>query len=203
MKKKKLIELAATVSLLAVIGVGSTLAYFTDNTSATNVITMGHVDITLTEETDDEDVSSKEDCGLVYKDVVPGDVLSKKPVIRVDAESEDCYLRVEITVADLDGEQTKELLSGIDIGENWKLGNDGYFYYQSVFVADKSNEDNNKLPLFTKVTIPDAWGNEVAEKTFTIKITAEAIQADNFTPETEDGTIISWGEVDIEKYKAQ
>lgn len=203
MKKKKLIVLAATVSLLAVIGVGSTLAYFTDNTSATNVITMGHVDITLTEETDDEDVSSKEDGGLEYKDVVPGDVLSKKPVITVDAESEDCYLRVEITVADLDEEKTKELLSGIDIGENWKLGNDGYFYYQSVFVADKSNEDNNKLPLFTKVTIPDAWGNEVAEKTFTIKITAEAIQADNFTPETEDGTIISWGEVDIEKYKAQ
>ena len=49
MKKKSLVSLLAAVSLVAVVGVGSTLAYFTDSDVATNVVTMGHVDIVLTE----------------------------------------------------------------------------------------------------------------------------------------------------------
>ena len=42
---------------------------------------------------------------------------------------------------------------------------------------------------FTAVTIPEKWDNTVADKEFTINITAEAIQADNFTP-NKTGTVI-------------
>ncbi len=47
MKKKKILTMVAAVALVAVIGVGATLAYFTDKDSKTNVVTMGKVDIDL------------------------------------------------------------------------------------------------------------------------------------------------------------
>ena len=46
MKKKSIITMVAALAFVGAIGVGSTLAYFTDNDAATNVVTMGHVDIT-------------------------------------------------------------------------------------------------------------------------------------------------------------
>ncbi|MBQ1608018.1 MAG: hypothetical protein II092_04045, partial [Lachnospiraceae bacterium] len=63
--------------------------------------------------------------------------------------------------------------------------------------------------LFDKVTIPETWGNEVADLTFTIDIHAEAIQADSFKPHKTAGKIDGWfysdGEtpVEAESYEAQ
>ena len=50
MNKKKLFTMVLALVLIGAVGVGATLAYFTDNDSATNVVTMGHVNIELTEE---------------------------------------------------------------------------------------------------------------------------------------------------------
>ena len=47
--KKKIVTLCVVICLLAVAAIGGTLAYFTDNETATNVFTMGKVDIELTE----------------------------------------------------------------------------------------------------------------------------------------------------------
>ena len=57
MNKKRVTALAVSLSLVAVIGIGATLAYFTDQTDTQNVINMGHVDIDLVEHeiTQDED----------------------------------------------------------------------------------------------------------------------------------------------------
>ena len=49
MNKKRVTALAVSLSLVAVIGIGATLAYFTDQTDTQNVINMGHVDIDLVE----------------------------------------------------------------------------------------------------------------------------------------------------------
>ena len=48
MKNRKLLVAATSTALVAVVGIGATLAYFTDSDDATNVVTMGHVDINLT-----------------------------------------------------------------------------------------------------------------------------------------------------------
>ena len=45
MNKRKIILLATALSLVAILAVGGTLAYFTDTDNATNVFTMGHVSI--------------------------------------------------------------------------------------------------------------------------------------------------------------
>ena len=40
MNKKKLLTMVLALVLIGAVGVGATLAYFTDNDSATNVVTM-------------------------------------------------------------------------------------------------------------------------------------------------------------------
>lgn len=50
MNKRKIVLLAVALCMAAILGMGSTLAYLTDEETATNVFTVGKVDITLNEE---------------------------------------------------------------------------------------------------------------------------------------------------------
>ena len=52
--KKKIFSIALATSLAAVAVVGSSLAYFTDKEEKTNTLTIGNVDIELTEPKWDE-----------------------------------------------------------------------------------------------------------------------------------------------------
>ncbi|MBO5258961.1 MAG: hypothetical protein J6B26_01105 [Agathobacter sp.] len=194
MNKKKLIPLLSAVALVAAIGVGSTLAYFTDNDAANNVVTMGHVNIEL-----DEPEFSAENENNTIKNVVPNQTITKDPTITVVAGSESCYLRAKIEITELNAEQIADLLENTNIGEDWVLAEDGYYYYQNS--VSKSNEDQT-VDLFDTVVIPAEWGNEVADMTFEINVTAEAIQADNFTPETDEaGVINGWNDITAETYE--
>lgn len=198
MSKKKLALLTLSLVLVATIGVGATLAYFTDSDAATNVITMGHVDIDLDEPNyDPDDPNTPEDEGEdnTITDIVPGEVITKDPTITVAQGSADAYLRASITLGDnLSEQQAAELLEGIVINDGWVLAEDGYYYYQSVV------KEGESAVLFNEVTIPAAWGNEVADMTITIDVAAEAIQADNFEPEMADGVIVGWNDVTAETY---
>ena len=202
MKKKSIITMVAALALVGAIGVGSTLAYFTDNDAASNTRTMGHVDIELSETSTGEYEELNK--GLKFTNIVPGDEISKVPVIEVVKGSEDCYLRAKIEITDLDDIEdgyAAELLSNINTGDyDWVKGDDDYFYYvggENAGIVGAEDE----ITLFTTVKIPTGWGNEVADKTFDINITVEAIQADNFEPTTTDG-VISWGDVTAETYNA-
>lgn len=188
MNKKKLGLLVLSLVLIATIGVGATLAYFTDNDNATNTITMGHVDIDLDEPNYDPD-----DDDDTVEDIVPGEVITKDPTITVQEGSEDAYVRATITLSNnLTEEQAKELMAGITILDGWyysdpEQNGDGYYYYNQKLAA------GGKAVLFEEVKIPEKWGNEVADMTFTIDVAAEAIQAEGFTPATlevtnEDGS---------------
>lgn len=186
MKKKSLVSLLAAVCLVAVIGVGSTLAYFTDSDAANNVVTMGHVDIEL-----DEPQFSAENENNTIENVVPNQEITKDPTITVLAGSESCYLRASIEISDtLTAGQAEQLLANINVGDEWVLSADGYFYFQNK--VEKAEADQ-EVVFFDSVVIPETWGNEVADMTFEINVTAEAIQADNFEPATtEDGVISGW-----------
>lgn len=173
MNKKKLLTMVLALVLIGAVGIGATLAYFTDKTEVANVITMGHVDIDL-EEPAFEDYAEE---GI--KDVTPGQEIAKDPTITLAADSLDAYVRVKLTVngfedIESDVDFAAAVLEGLDIQEGWTLAEDGYYYY-----ADKLTQDNNSTTLFTKVTIPYEWNNDVAGVTFTIDVAAEAIQAEN------------------------
>ena len=181
MKKKKILTMVAAVALVAVIGVGATLAYFTDKDSKTNVVTMGKVDIKL----DEPEFSKNPDDTIT--DVKPNQTIAKDPKITVEEGSLDAYVRAKIVFEGLSDEQVADILPLIDIDTTkWFLSTEGYYYYQASMAAGASDY------LFQSVKIPENWGNEVSELTFKINVFAEAIQADSFTPAKDNGVITGW-----------
>lgn len=213
--KKKAAILISSLAIIAVLVIGGTLAYFTDTDNAQNVFTLGKVTGEITENTEAGTVDghpvkpgTPTEDGISYDKIVPGDWLSKEPVVSLTGTSEDAYVRVKLEVeenvpqgqeAKLTDEQKAALISEkcLNFGVDWTLGADGYIYY------------NNKLslagpqatePVFTLVKIPETWGNGTANVNFSIKITADLVQYDNFTPGTNAaGKIDSWGNITIEK----
>lgn len=181
MKKKKILTMVAAVALVAVIGVGATLAYFTDKDSKTNVVTMGKVDIDLEEPVFSENPDD------TITDVKPNQNIVKDPKITVTEGSLDAYVRAKIEFDGLNDQQIKDILPLINIDKTkWFLSTDGYYYYKDKMAAGES------VYLFQNVKIPENWGNEVSGLTFKINVFAEAIQADSFEPDLEGGLITGW-----------
>lgn len=204
MNGKKVIMMLASITLVAVVGVGATLAYFTDSENVSNVVTMGHVDITLYETdaaaTGDSDEAVITEEGLTFENVMPGDVLAKDPSVRLNAGSSDAYIRVKMDVVPADDaalteDDMQELSEAIrtdalESGKWYYNTQEGYFYYKDIMTVESA-----PAVLFDTVTIPAAWGNNTADQSFTIEVKAEAVQADNFEPVYDEQTqlITSWG----------
>lgn len=194
MNKKKLFTLVGSLALVGVIGIGATLAYFTDSDTETNVVTMGHVDIDL-----DEPIFSQENENNTITGVVPNQPIYKDPIISVQQGSEDAYIRAKIEFTGLDDTQIKQLRANINVDKSkWYYNEtDQYYYYQGTLLAGQ------EVYLFDTVVIPASWGNEIADETFQIKVTAEAIQARNFSPRIYDNTIVDWNGVTADTYPQQ
>ena len=109
MSKRKIMLLAAALVMVAVLGIGGTLAYFTDKDEEINTFTVGNVDITLTEsdvigvrdqtngllnykDNDSEGVWSDDD-GVEYKNLMPGSNVVKDPTVTNVGEN-DVYVRI-------------------------------------------------------------------------------------------------------------
>lgn len=194
----------ASLALVGVMIVGGSLAYFTDTDTKNNIVTLGEVDGNLEEDTDEKNVTKTED-GIEYEDnITPGKELSKKPYLVLDKESEDAYARVKISVDGVNGNGTaltdvqkaklNELTFDYNNAQGWYVAQDGYVYYNTKLTQDTPKS----AYVFTKVTFPTSWGNEMANVKVTITVKGELIQADNFTPTLTDGHITSWGNVQIE-----
>lgn len=83
--KKKTLALVLALTLLVAGVVGGTLAWLTDRTAEVkNTFTVGDINIGLTETTTD------------YK-MVPGNTIAKDPTVTVKANSEACWLFVQVT----------------------------------------------------------------------------------------------------------
>ncbi|SFB03008.1 SipW-cognate class signal peptide [Acetitomaculum ruminis DSM 5522] len=136
MKKRKLIKLFGAMVVLAVVGVGSTLAYLSDRTDTlTNVFTVGDVELQLRESnvyhveesgyidadfeyTWDVDSSTQNpnvNNGVDYSDCAPGDIILKDPTVFANATVKSLiyvYLKnIEVVDADTGKVQTKAIKS--------------------------------------------------------------------------------------------
>lgn len=200
MKKKNLITAAVSLALVAVVGVGATLAYFTDKTETKkNVFSAGKVSINLIDETWDVDGQVKGEyyekdgiTGIQYEDIMPGDVLSKVVGVETAADSQDAYVAVRVTVTDVVAPNAADIVLPEEItaqisdiiaaqvdGTLWAsrdMGNgDVIYYFKSVVPADTQN-----LVLFDKIPLPGSeWNNAYAELSFDVEVQAAAIQAAN------------------------
>lgn len=105
MKKKQLITMIASLGLVLAVGVGSTLAYLSQQSNAvTNNFFVGdgfdEGDVKVDEEDLDPDATERTKTGNDYKDVLPNAELEKDPQVHVKADSPNSYAFVKITGLD-------------------------------------------------------------------------------------------------------
>lgn len=176
--KKLLIAIVALLILITGT-IGATLAWLTDETAAVkNTFTVGDVNITLTEEAGG---TSKE-----FK-MVPGTTITKDPKVTVLANSEPCWLFIEVTESsnlnyfitygirlgtdgwsELDGHDNvyyREVDASIENQEFFILTNNTVTINQSVTKADMEGLTQDTLPTLTfkAYAVQKAEVNTVAE----------------------------------------
>lgn len=171
MKKKLALSIAAA-AMVGTLAVGGTLAWFTDTETATNVVTMGNVNISILEsETGVEGSYTTQDgAGLVFDEkFVPNATIGKYVKIENTGEN-SAYIRVKVNVEGLGAD--KEL--GLNYNTtDWTKEGDYYYYNDKVEVGGDTEV------LFSEVTVPSDLGNDYTGDSISIIINAEAIQADN------------------------
>ncbi|WP_419034295.1 SipW-dependent-type signal peptide-containing protein [Dysgonomonas gadei] len=189
--KKKLTLIATAVALGALAVVGATMAYFTSQDTATNVITTGNVQISITETSEDKNSIMNEN-GIQYIGAItPGQNISKIPVIVNDGNN-DAYVRAYVEFKYYDEERNditakftgKEPVIKYNT-EDWTKGktaeDQDFYYYNKAIKAnqDKESKEGKTAELFNTVTIPTEWNNDQANVTIEVIVHAEAIQSEN------------------------
>lgn len=179
--KKKTMLIAALVICLAIAATG-TLAYYTAEGKAHNVITSGGVNIEVVEKTTGEDGTLVDFPKDGIKGVMPGSSVTK--IVRIDNKgSSEAWVRVKVD-SKIVGADGKEL--SLVIGENerpvikytvlegWIKGDDGYWYYNKPVAPGGQTAE-----LFKSVDFDSAMGNEYQNCTANIVISAQAVQTAN------------------------
>ena len=96
MNKRKILMLAMSLCMVAILAVGGTLAYFQDSDKAVNVFTVGNVDITLNEDFPFNYDTNGDGTNDTHR-LFPGVDVTKKVTVTNEG-SEKAYVRVHIAV---------------------------------------------------------------------------------------------------------
>lgn len=145
--KKKIVSVCLVVCLLATAIIGTTLAYFTDETEVVkNTFTSGNVTIDLDEAKVDEYGVAAEPATRVtansYK-LVPSATYTKDPTVHVAKGSEPCYVYVEIR------NSIAELIDPLLIVDGWNSMGNGVYYWNEVVDARENAVDLTVFESFT------------------------------------------------------
>lgn len=173
--KRKLLAVAVTVICLSMMAYG-TLAYFTAEDTAHNVITSGEIDIELQEWADAEKTTPFPEDGV--SGVMPGTEVTKIVEVK-NTGANDAYIRVKVEKEfvlseGVEGETDSGLMK-IDFDETyWTLGEDGYYYYKTALEPGAVTE-----PLFASVSFDTTMGNIYQNSTAKVDVTAYAVRVAN------------------------
>lgn len=188
MKKKIIGAAVAVAAMAALLTVGGTMAWLTDDSKAATVIKTGNVDIEIVEMTREPAGSFEKTAdGIVYKgQFMPGQTFSKIVTVK-NRSVNSAYVRVKVSYQNKEKKElvyrpamTPEVISsGLGVtGDSWELGSDGYYYYNQAL---KPGEET--IPVMEAVRLPLAWKLEQTSAFHLVAIQAEAIQSD-YTGET-------------------
>ena len=171
--KKKLVLFLAAAAMVGTLAVGGTLAWFTDTETATNVVTTGHVDISVME-TDKKgtDYKVQDNAGLKLDGkYVSNATVDKFVKVQNNTGSNKAWIRVKV--------ELPEKMEGAKLvldSDKWTL-QDGYYYY-----ADPVEAGTMTDALMTGVKLPN-WRNEMTDQGIDdgldIIVNAEAVQFDD------------------------
>lgn len=207
MNKKKLFALSLAVIMIAILSF-STLAWFSDSESVKNDFLIAGSDDANPDEifsvnvwedkngdgaADDDVVGDDE--GLIYENILPGDLLVKKAYVE-NTGSYDQYIRVTVTISDAaawinalgaDADVTS-VLKGFDASKwnhIWNNTNGATEIPQDLVYVMYYNETlapDGKISVLEGVQIPSSLTREQAalfEGGFNISIKADAVQTKN------------------------
>ena len=178
--KNKILLAAAAIICITTAATG-TLAYFTSEDTAHNVITSGGVNIEVVEKTRDGDGVLVDFPEEGITGVMPGTDVSKLVSVKNTGASETWIrVRVEAGIKGADGADLPLTIDGdvpvmtYEVGRNWSLSEDGYYYYALPVTPGESTE-----LLFDTVSFAPKMGNEYQDCTANIVISAQAVQTAN------------------------
>lgn len=171
--KRKIAALVVFIAV-AVMSISGTMAYFTADSIATNVITSGNIKIDLIEmEKTDDGLKPFED----KTGIMPGDTISKIVTVKNTGDN-PAYVRVLVNkMVTLESgaisEAGNQLITCDFNTADWTAV-DGYYYYNKPLAAGEET-----TALFTTVTFSTAMGNLYQNCTATIDVEAQAVQVKN------------------------
>ena len=210
--KSRIIKALTALLIIAILITGATLAYRSAENRATNIITIGSIDITLSEPLWNAATKDGTSLPVVY----PGVSFDKDPTVK-NVGSAGAYIRINLEYKTTphvgEGEEplperaldpsVSEDLEIIDmirstfmyrdetgayihgVSPDFELRDDGKYYCKTVL------EPREEQILFSKVLFPAQWTAEETEKlgdAFSVIVKAEAIQSAGFddyvNPET-------------------
>ena len=168
--KRKLLILSVLAICIATLAAG-TLAYFTSEGKAHNVITTGGVKIAVQEWADENKQTPFEN----LEGIMPGMTVTKIAEIKNTGAS-DAWVRVKVEKSiKLKGEGTPDTgLVELALNTADWTEKDGYYYYTKVLKPGEVT-----APIFTAVTFKPDMGNEYQNATATVDVTAQAVQTAN------------------------
>ena len=174
MKKWKIVALCTVLACLSIVASG-TLAYFTAQETAHNVITSGGVAIQLIEQTRNEDGSLGPWENM--EDVMPGAVVSKEVTVKNTGASA-AWVRVSVTktitlARGVQGTPDPSLLV-LNINTTDWTEQGGYYNYNHSLLPGETTK-----PLFETVTFAPEMGNMYQNSKAEIEVKADAVQVAN------------------------
>jgi predicted ribosomally synthesized peptide with SipW-like signal peptide len=200
MTKKKVFVTALAICLVSIISMG-TLAWFNASDEVTNKFLIADSDGDGTPdfsvdvwENDPADPTVKDQDGVTYTNIAPGDVIAKNPTVENTGDY-DQWIRVYVTFDDwavIEAACQNQGISSdvrgwLDVDTTaWTADNNAtvtendtvtYVYYYNYKLAK-----DQTATLFNNVTIPGEFEQEdmrFVSGDFSIKVKAEALQADN------------------------
>ena len=208
LNKKKVFVAALAVCLVAIISMG-TLAWFSDSdfvkndfmitdSTVTNPDEVFSVDIYETKVDEDGNVVNDAngnpettDAGNTYKNIAPGDVLTKDPTVK-NTGTYNQWVRVKVTLTNAENWLAlfkkynltlNDLFTNID-SDAW-VGVEDYTITGGAMTFTYFLKDqlapNQTVTLFDKVTIPEIFDQTdiYAVKEFALTFVAEAVQVEN------------------------
>ena len=171
--KKKVTVIAVLVICLSLIATG-TLAYFTTDAIARNVITTGGVGVELVEKHIGEDGVEVDFPAEGIPGVMPGASVSK--IVSAKNTKAEAWIRIKVekVATAADGSALPTDLITFKVDETKWLEKDGYFYYRQPVATGASTDI-----LFDEVYFDGAMGNEYQGSKIEIIVSAQAVQTAN------------------------
>ncbi|HBN57039.1 MAG TPA: hypothetical protein DD414_09715 [Lachnospiraceae bacterium] len=185
MTRKRIFALGLAGCILSAGGIGVTAVSFMRQEEEAVAVLAEPVQLELCLLTSGERYEEDQVTGIL-----PGESVKREPAVILDADSPEAYIRVRFAFGGILGpdedesesereerlEKIRQLQDGIRLCRGWIMGEDDTCYYKERVAP------GSIIPVYDQVTIPEDWDNHIAEKIFTIVLSAEAVRADSLDP---------------------